>query len=289
MFLILSGFGLTLSSGSARMDLRKFVRKRINRVFVPYWIITILILGLDFLLSQKKYHGSNIVMTFLGLNFAKEIRDLDYVRWFVTFILLWYTLFYFSNNVIRRNKKETAALLLGTGFILLPIDYYLLKIGWYQYLSFPLGCILGLYYKEISRFYSDNRTTLMIVSSIGIAYVICYHIIMSDPTIRNAILSTIPNILLHYFAEGNSNLLSLSLIVLFGYLGGRGFQSSFLGFLGRYSYELFLVHAFFLIKYNPFFLNPDSFYITSGFCILIILLAGVSMAIAKASKLFYVK
>ena len=84
--MILSGFGLT--SSVKTLNLNKFISKRIVRVLVPYWIATVFILILDYLILGIFLQPANIVLTFIGANFNKEISHIDYVRWYVTFILV---------------------------------------------------------------------------------------------------------------------------------------------------------------------------------------------------------
>ena len=40
-------------------------------------------------------------------------------------------------------------------------------------------------------------------------------------------------------------------------------------FLGKYSYEIFLLHGIFLIKYNPFIRGPGKFALVMGFSLLL--------------------
>jgi len=86
LFLFLSGFGLTRSHQQTPYSLRSFVTKRIVRVFGPYWLATILIILLDYVILGKKYSIHSLIMTFVGINLSPELRHMDYARWFGTFI-----------------------------------------------------------------------------------------------------------------------------------------------------------------------------------------------------------
>ena len=279
MFLILSGFGLTISSGSKKIIFKKFLAKRISRVMVPYWIATVMILVLDYILLDKILNTKSIIMTFFGFNVTTELDHLDFVRWFVTLILGWYVIFFIIQNNVKIHKRASIYLLLGTCFVL--FEYYLFHIGWYQFLSFPAGCIIALHYKKLNTSWNINRKTIMGFATISILIAAVYKMIINSEQIWPYLVHSIPNIILTFIAEGNSILLNLSIFVFFGYLGEKGFESRFLRFLGKYSYELFLVHGVFLIKYNMFFIHPNPFSISMSFTLFFVFIILISISISK--------
>lgn len=287
MFLILSGFGLTVSSGLKKLDYKQFISKRINRIMVPYWIATLVILLLDFFILRRTLPVNDTIMTFLGLNFSLELRHLDYVRWFVTFILLWYTIFFIGQNTFSTKNRIYFFLFIAS--ILLPLNYYLFDFGWYYFFSFPFGCIIAIYYEDLKRIFNKKRSAILIASIIGICYVMAYKTAFNDQHFRQMVGDIIPNIFLKYVREGNSILLNMGIIFICGHLGEKGFENKLLIALGRYSYELFLLHGVFLIKYNPLFRSSNNFAIVIGFSVLILFLFGLSIILSKVSNLKYVK
>ena len=68
---------------------------------MPYWNATFAILSLDYIILRKSLPFGSALMTLLGINFQPELCDLDHARWFVTFLLLWYILFYVGRAVFR--------------------------------------------------------------------------------------------------------------------------------------------------------------------------------------------
>jgi peptidoglycan/LPS O-acetylase OafA/YrhL len=127
LFLIISGFGLTISNSAVKLDYKEFLNKRIKRVMVPYWCVTVIIIGLDYLILSKILQTKSIIMTLIGLNFSLDLQRLDYVRWFVTFLLLWYVLFWVSRKM---NRMNGLLFLFCGGIALLPLNYYFLDFGW---------------------------------------------------------------------------------------------------------------------------------------------------------------
>jgi peptidoglycan/LPS O-acetylase OafA/YrhL len=87
LFLMLSGFGLTMSQMRSHGP-ERFALRRVRRVMLPYWISTVFILTLDLILLNRVLPLRQTLSTFLGINLSHTVRRLDYVRWFVTFLLL---------------------------------------------------------------------------------------------------------------------------------------------------------------------------------------------------------
>ena len=88
LFLLLSGFGLAISTKNKIIGFKEFCLKRIKRVMLPYWLVTIFIIMLDYLILGRTLQFDSLLMTFSGINTRIELRNVDYVRWFITFILL---------------------------------------------------------------------------------------------------------------------------------------------------------------------------------------------------------
>jgi membrane-bound acyltransferase YfiQ involved in biofilm formation len=285
MFLILSGFGMTKSSNGKILDLKNFVKKRINRIMIPYWIATIFIIIFDSMLLGKVLNINSFIMTFLGINLSVDLRHLDYVRWFVTFILLWYIVFYISNNYLTISRRTF--LFISFPLLLLPLSYYILHFGWYQFFSFPIGCILAIHYQKFVDLWNDNRKLIIICSLTAIIYALLYHKVMSIDDFNNLIRNSIPNLFLAYFVEANSIVFNLGIIFIFTYYSGKGFESKFLLFLGRYSYELFLLHGVLLIKYNLFFQSFIKVPIEIKFSVLFMFITILSITLAKLSGVVY--
>ena len=287
MFLILSGYGLTRSCESKKIKFKNFTIKRINRVMIPYWIATALILIFDFILLDKTTEFKSLIMTFLGLNFSVDLWHLDYVRWFVTFILFWYLIFFLGHNYFE-NKNRVLFFIIITS-IILPIDYYILHFGWYKFYSFPVGCIVGIYIVPIESLWQKNRKTIVTITIFALIFVLIYKITSSNKYIHTAIYAFVPNIFMAYINDGASIVISSSIFILFISVSSKGYISIFLLFLGRYSYELFLLHGAFLIKYNPFINDKSKNYMLFSFIIFFIFIIGMSFFLSKISRIVYAK
>ena len=287
LFLVLSGFGLAMSTLNKRICLKDFCFKRIKRVMVPYWLVTIIILSLDYLILDRTLKLDSLLMTVLGINTRIELTHLDYVRWFVTFVLLWYFLFYIF--LLNTRSSASSPLLLIIALLLVPLNYYFLHFEWYQFFSFPAGILLAIHKEKLMAFRRNNKTLSMALSIFGIFYVLFYKILMSHQGIYLKVTELIPNILLVYYSEWNSLILCFSSLILTGHIVERGFNSNILLFLGKYSYEIFLLHGVFLIKYNPIIKDQSIFLVSFQFSLLFISVSIVSVLIYKAHNSFYDK
>jgi membrane-bound acyltransferase YfiQ involved in biofilm formation len=287
MFLTLSGFGLAISSGDRKLDLKYFVSKRIYRVMMPYWIATIVILILDFIILDRLLPFNKIIMTLLGLNIHKELNHLDYVRWFVTFILFWYVIFFIGQNILK--KSIIPSFYIFISLILLPLNYYIFHLGWIAFFAFPTGYFFARYYKNLLKVYNSKSNLFFWLSCVGFLYALIFNLILSNQSINSIIYDNIPNIALYYIKEFNNIILSICLIFISGRFVVKGFESKLLIYLGQYSYELMLLHGVFLIKYNPILRGSNDFYNYFGFILLVSMILGMSIILSKLSKLFYLK
>lgn len=284
LFLILSGFGLTVSFLKKPQNFKTFLIKRVKRVMVPYWIGTVLFLLLDFLILGKTYSINEMLMTTLGLNLNQNINHIDYVRWFVTFILMWYFLFYSAMSMM--SPLRVIIFLFINAIIMFPIHYYLLHFSWYQFLAFPIGCCCGLFYQDLQKLYSERKRMFGLLALLGTTWVILYKTFCSFELFNNYLWDNVPNIFLIALFEFNSIILCFALIVGLSYLGYKQYQSRFLGLCGKYSYELYLVHGAFLIKYNAFFRNDSLFFVLIGFVLLIVFLIFFAAGLSKLTRIF---
>ncbi len=285
IFLLLSGFGLTLSSKNRNTSFKEFFLKRMKRIMVPYWMITILILILDYLILGRSLKADSLLMTIIGINTRVELRHLDYARWFVTFILLWYLLFYLF--FIKYKYKYSSILLITISFIFIPFNYYFFNLSWYQAFSFPVGCLVAIHYNSLLVFYKKNHNLLIIISNAIVLYILLFKILMSYNSINQTILYLVPNIILEYYSEWNSLILAFSIIILTGCLIERRFRSKTLLLLGKYSYEIFLLHGAFLIKYDPIIKSQHVFSISCQFLLLFTFVTILSILIYQMHQSFY--
>jgi len=277
LFFLLSGFGLTVSYKSKIPNFKKYVTKRITRVMIPYWIATIIIFILDYAFLKRIYSPNNIALTFLGVNINETTQYIDYVRWFISILLLWYALFFF---IFLINVRKIIIIVLFTIAALLYIfDYYITKFGWYQIYAFPVGCLLGLYYDFIYKTYNRHIRLFTALSLFTIVLMLIF-----KAYLKQEIVGLIPSISFRFVNEIASILLCFSVIFIGAYLGVKRFASRFLYHTGNISYELFLLHGAFLVKYNPVISNGSVTMLSIQFILFAICIIFVSTLFRICTK-----
>lgn len=253
----------------------------------PYWMATILIVILDYFILGSFLRPRALLLTFLGINLGPELIFLDYSRWFITFILVWYLLLFVGYK--SAGPKHLPVYLTGIGLLLLVSNYYVFRLHWVQFLSFPAGCVLAMHYDKWLHGYRNNRKTFLVMSILAVLGVVAYNFAMSHEPVRYMAAATVPNILLTCLSEINSLLSNAGIICLFGYAIERGYQSRLLLLLGRYSYEIFLLHGVFLIKYNPLIRDQELIPLVLEFFLLLSIIVVLSSLAFKVPRIQYAR
>lgn len=130
-----------------------------------------------------------------------------------------------------------------TGFILVILSYYVVPLG-YAFLSFPFGVYFGIFYNNTIAFlHKFTHKTLLIICLAGlmVPYLLSKYLF---PQIEN----NVPYISIVFAKEILWICFTLSLAIFFYSIPAR--TSPFLKFIGKYSYEIFLLHGVFMIKYD---------------------------------------
>ncbi|MCK5807553.1 acyltransferase [bacterium] len=250
LFLFFSGFGIELSYRKHRYTLKEFFNNRLRKVMVPYWIVTLIIIVADYLFIDRGISLTNLLLTTVGINTSTTLNHLDYARWYITFLLIWYLVSWISREFSNRNKT----LFLLAAIISLFVWYRPFTFS-HQFLAYPLGVFAALHYKKIKK----KEFSLWQLLTIG-------HILLSlwaggKVLALPASYGYIPwTEATHEVATELLNLLFLGgVLSIAAAFGKMGLQSRFLLFSGNISYYIFLLHGAFLIKYNPITaLLPDA-------------------------------
>ena len=245
LFFLLSGYGLTRSNMIRPQTVSGFISKRLEKLLLPYWAATIFILLLDYTWLERTYALNDLLLTFSGINISPITKHIDYARWFITLLLLWYVIFVFCSRW-RKGQYFLQILFIASCVVFIG-DYYITQFGWYQIFSFFAGCFIGVYYEPIQRIVIKRKTVSGILGIVGVIGVIVLNIFISKP-----IKEIFPFIFTLGVEEIKSVIFSISVILIVYYLGSFDLSCRFLEMTGKVSYELFLLHGIFLVKYNPF-------------------------------------
>jgi peptidoglycan/LPS O-acetylase OafA/YrhL len=275
LFLLLSGYGLMRSNMAHQITAREFFLKRIRKIFIPYWLATIGIAITDYLLWQKRYPLQDLFFTFTGINISKELQYFDHSRWFITLLLVNYLTFFCCAKLWKPLSAALALVFFSFVLILLR-RYELFPLGArHQLIAFPLGCLMAVIgtFNWLNKL--ELRHNMAMATLISLAMFSIYLIglrPMDNYAIEKA-LTYLQSYLIPF-------LFCLLYILSLSILASAGYISQFLGFCGYLSYELYLIHGPFLIKYNPTVGNFENIYTIIGLS----LWFGIALGLANTLK-----
>jgi len=268
LFLLLSGYGLTISSFRKNLSVGQFYRRRLLKLFIPFWIVISFLFILDFLVLNESYSFSYVVNSIFGFFPSADLySDLDSPLWYFTFILFYYLLF---PLVFKKNYYWLSALAIyAASYSILKYEssYFVNVVHLYKIhlLAFPLGIILaGLCFNgdklervtgAIRRNLLDNNISYYLVLA-GLLFVSGYFAYYSnvggDPLI----------------AELTSLLVSFSVLGIFLI---KKVDLKLFSLFGLYSYEIYLLHWPIMYRYDLFYGSLPGWLATILYLILFIL------------------
>lgn len=246
VFLMLSGYGLYLSLAKMPLNGTSFLRSRLARVMIPYWVATLVILALDYLLLGQTHPGSIITWTFLGINMTEATWYLDYTRWYVTLLLLAYVFFFLSFRWLQpaRGLPVLFAIFASLYVLSLAKMFPLGKPD--QLFAFPIGCLLAAHRARIAP-WLESRRSIATLLAISLAGIFASASVDQMPPLQNWLGQ---RLLIQTATITSGTLSGFAILLACIFLGRLGKVSIFLSFMGGISYELFLLHGPLLIKYN---------------------------------------
>lgn len=257
LFLFLSGFGLTVSAIKRPVTVFGFYKKRLSKLFIPLWITISVLLLSDLIFLHKSYSLETLIQSYLGFFPSADLfSDLDSPLWYFTLIFFYYLIF---PLLFWKKFPYLSApfMLLITFYVLdqqLLIKEPVLNLYKLHFISFPLG----VFFAEI--IYDENLTGIM-----AKAKKIYYRLNLS--------LISIPFFLAVFFYTSFNSGVGLSkvmeqtislittLCAVFLFLIIH-FKFRLFSFLGKYSYEIYLVHWPILAYYGFLYLYLPAFLAT---------------------------
>jgi len=269
IFLFISGYGLY-----QRYQLNNiggsFWKKRISKLYTPLWITLVLFVFLNYFLLNVSYPLHEILLNMSGITLNK--LPINPPTWFVEYIMLQYLIYWLISKLPFSDIVKLVGLFVICFCIAIlaciPTINYL---WWTQYtIAFPVRVLFGKYQKQIRAFiteYLKNQIFLLIPLIILLVIFLYWDDFLPEIFYLRTIkpLALIIPIILTLIIYERINL-----------------QSTFLIFLGNYSYEIYLLHVPFMTNYDYFlFREPLYIFFFAYFVSLLIL----SYILSKTSVL----
>lgn len=233
MFFFLTGYGLTRSVMTKDGYMKTFFKKRFLKLLPPY-IIAIVIYQC-YLACAGRFDW-----TVLTDNFLKGIPPLTN-SWYIIAIIFFYLLFYAVFRTIRSVKISVAVMWLLSFLYMFAIS----KIGWGNWwwkstLAFNIGMTYVLFEAKIKE--KIARRPIVFWGCMIVALALLFIFTYAD--LSSPFIEGFPSYSMSYWL--------LPLFVLFAiYFTGMP-KGRIFNFLGKISYELYIVHGVFvwLMPYN---------------------------------------
>lgn len=259
IFLFVSGVGLA-KRYHLRAD-RMFWLNRARKLAMPVWLSLILFITLNFLLLGRTDTPVHLILNFFGI-FWTEFPNSP--CWFITYILFLYGI-YFVAALLPANRIMQLTVLFALPFIASLVviatgsmDHFVL---WPQYsLIFPAGVICGLYAERL------ENISQKLFTKFPLAFYACLLALLALYWTGIGVYRISHLIPGEFFVQTVGALVSpvsliLCLILLVYLVETKGLRSAFLEFVGKYSFEIYLLHFPFMVYYDFFlFRRPLVFF-----------------------------
>jgi len=289
LFFVLSGFGLGLSSRQLNAPL--FYKKRFFKVLIPYYFVILLIFSINLvypLYSNDGFYalGGHI---FLYKMFDETIMDsFGYHFWFISTIVQFYLFFPLISAWQQREKSITRFLIVSflvslCYWIFLGIcklyDQRIFNSFFLQYLwEFNLGIVFGkLYILKGKEFWRQNKIILLTISLLSFSLVAILVLwggnlgkVFNDPFSSSGFLCA--SAFLYSVLENKLDFIKRGIV-----------------FVGKISYEMYLVHMLVFLLANAFLskiilVNTNAIY---SLCLVLPLSILISNFFVKFINSFY--
>ena len=255
LFLLLSGYGLTVSALSKKMSPLQFYRRRLSKLYIPFWLVFLVFLALDFFINNRAYSLAYIGQSLLGFFPSANIFDLNSPFWYFTWIIFYYLLFPLVFS--RKYPWLSAIALYLAGYSLISWHpAFLDNVMWLykvHILAFPLGVLIASLiasYKN-SRWQGYINSVWSRMDKFKLLKTIAYWIstvLLLGLIAYNAYYSHVGDS--HWMEEAVS-ILTAGLVIIFFLI--KKVENRLLYWFGFYSYEIYLFHWPIMSRFDIFY------------------------------------
>lgn len=227
VFFFLSGYGLYIQNERKEGYLDNFLVRRLSRILIPFIFIS------SIYLIYRSINGQALTTSFF-MNLFKKGSTIIYNGWFVDIIILMYVFFYISFKIFsNRTVAILVNILLIGGYIILAIK---LGYGFWWYNS-SLPFVLGLLWAKNKKYIDE------ILNKYYFIILVCITGLLFISHQYSFVLKKLH--LIDSYSYGFAANLDNIIFTLFSILIVRkiDFSNKYLLFLGRISFELYMIHG----------------------------------------------
>ena len=260
LFLFMSGYGLTVGMLKKPLPIFEFYKRRVIKIFIPFWVALILIFAANAIFLDIHYTVPYMIQSLLGwFPTAEGFDDVNSPFWYITWMMMFYVLF---PLVFSTKRPWLSAIILAVIATLIGV-YNPLNMGdnWLHRLhtvAFSLGIVFAWILFETkdkeNKFVAhlkEFRNKAKIMPYVIIALMLGVVVYMSLHTTANHWPTLTAILGKGYFVDQlTSIILMFAFIVIFSL---KKFDNKFLSIYGLYSFEVYLIHWPLIGRYDIFF------------------------------------
>ena len=260
LFLFMSGYGLTVGMLKKPLPILEFYKRRVIKIFIPFWVAIILIFAANAIFLDIHYSVPYMIQSLLGwFPTAEGFDDVNSPFWYITWMMMFYVLF---PLVFSTKRPWLSAIILAVIATLIGV-YNPLNMGdnWLHRLhtvAFSLGIVFAWVLFETkdkeNKFVAhlkEFRNKAKIMPYVIIALMLGVVVYMSLHTTANHWPTLTAILGKGYFVDQlTSIILMFAFIVIFSL---KKFDNKFLSIYGLYSFEVYLIHWPLIGRYDIFF------------------------------------
>ena len=260
LFLFMSGYGLTVGMLKKPLPIFEFYKRRVIKIFIPFWVAIILIFAANAIFLDIHYTVPYMIQSLLGwFPTAEGFNDVNSPFWYITWMMMFYILF---PLVFSTKRPWLSAIILSVIATLIGV-YNPLEMGdnWLHRLhtvAFSLGIIFAWLLfetkdkenklvKVLKHFRNESKFMPYVVIALMLAVVVymSLHTTANHWPTLTAILGK------GYFVDQfTSIIIMFAFIIIFSL---KRFDNKFLSIYGLYSFEVYLIHWPLMGRYDVFF------------------------------------
>ena len=255
LFLAVSGYGCAASMMKKSEKWQTFFVKRCLKIIPLLALVTIVSVALEFFLYGNRYNVIEVLLNAIGVS-----SSIGKFTWYICCQFFWYIVFSFS--IRCENKKIIYLVGVGVVYVLSSFsvgnDIVHLDMWGLNCLSFPIGVWFAMNENNISERIRKNNTKesfqwqiLLFVIFMSL-FALCY-IVFNNPSnlwVQNLLKSLISA--------------SFVIAIIFGFIVyGEKIETKMCGgvllYIGGISYELYLIHGYWIFTLGSFFVPKSVF------------------------------
>ena len=260
LFLFMSGYGLTIGMLKKPMPVLDFYKRRVIKIFIPFWVALILIFAADAIFLGIFYPVPYMIQSLLGwFPTAVGFGDVNSPFWYITWMMMFYILF---PLVFIVSKPWLSAIILAViATVIGTLNHLEMGDNWLHRLhtvAFSMGIVCAWLLMEtkdkqnklvkaIKKFRNNSNLLRLIIIALMfliVAYMSLHTTANHWPTLTSILGKGF------YVDQFTSIIIMIAFIVIFSL---KKLDNKFLSIYGVYSFEVYLIHWPLIGRYDIFF------------------------------------